>query len=433
MNKIREFTEQEAERYVKNHGLFPADAKLSIRTLASGSDDTEGLVNLIYQIKDTHTGKSLIFKQVMPYVLALMKHEGVMRPTARGRTAKEVRAMVLMNVIYPGITPEVYFQDTEQGIICMEDLSHLRNMRFQLTDRQQFPDFGIQIGAFLAEMLFFTSDLYLDAQTKRQWEQLFDAQEAKELLLDLLFQESCALFDSHRPFEAGARETHQRIASNRKLKAMVHDMGTRFYEGKQCICHTDLHTGNIMIAPGETRLIDCEYGGYSAFFGDLGRIAGSFIVNYVSWLGTPEIPYESRLCMQQYDLDIIRGLFHGCLETLRQLFTKYRPKRPALRRIDPETYFMSFFYDSIRCAAVTAACRTPSDWTQPCDLARIKNTELMGLVQKRALEIAEYTLEHGENFRSIENFCGFIQCCAGVNVQKEISRQRSTSGKCPFL
>jgi len=59
MNKIREFTEQEAERYVKNHGLFPADAKLSIRTLASGSDDTEGLVNLIYQIKDTHTDFSL--------------------------------------------------------------------------------------------------------------------------------------------------------------------------------------------------------------------------------------------------------------------------------------------------------------------------------------------------------------------------------------
>ena len=65
MDKIREFTELETERYVKKHGLFPADAKLNIRNIASGSKETEGLVNLIYQVRDVHTGKSLIFKQFM--------------------------------------------------------------------------------------------------------------------------------------------------------------------------------------------------------------------------------------------------------------------------------------------------------------------------------------------------------------------------------
>lgn len=417
MDRFREFTEQETERYVKKHGLFPADAKLNIRNIASGRDDTEGLVNLIYQVKDVHTEKTLIFKQVMPYVLALMKHEGVLRPTGKGRTIKEVRSMILMDVIYSGITPKVYFQDTERGIICMEDVSHLKNMRFQLADLQQFPDFGTRIGAFLAEMLFFTSDLYLDPQTKQQWEQLFDAQEAKKLLLALLFQENCALFDTSRSFEKAARETHLRIAGNQKLKALVYDMGRRFYEGKQCICHTDLHTGNIMIAPGEVRLIDCEYGGYSAFFAEIGRIAGSFIVNYFSWLGVPEAAYASRLKMQQYDLDMIRDLFEGCLEMLRRLFAKYGSTRPALRKIDPEEYFKSFFYDSVRCAALTAACRTPTDWARPCEIARIRSADALGLVQKRALEIAEYTLEHAKEFCSIEDFCRLIQCCAGIDAQ----------------
>lgn len=417
MDRIREFTEQETERYVKQHGLFPMDAKLNIRNIASGRDDAEGLVNLIYQVKDVRTERTLIFKQVMPYVLALMKHSGVMRPTAKGRTTQEVRAMVLMDVFWSGITPKVYFQDEEQGIICMEDVSHLKNMRYQLAERQQFPDFGIRVGTFLAELLFFTSDLYLDSGTKRQWEQIFNAQGAKKLLLELLFQESCALFDTNRKFEGAAREIHQRIAANQKLKALVHDMGTRFYNEKQCICHTDLHTGNIMIDSGEIRFIDCEYGGYSAFFGDLGRIAGSFIVNYVSWLGMPEIPYEQRINMQQYDLDMIRDLFASCLETLRILFKKYRPKRPALRKIEPEAYFMSFFYDSVRCAALVAVGRTPTDWTQPYEIARIKNTDDLGLVQKRALEIAEYTLEHAEEFHGIEDFCNLIHCCAGVDVQ----------------
>lgn len=201
------------------------------------------------------------------------------------------------------------------------------------------------------------------------------------------------------------------------MKSLVYDMGKRFYEGKQCICHTDLHAGNIMIAPGETRLIDCEYGGYSAFFEDLGRITGSFIVNYVSWLGMPEVAYGSRLEMQQYDLGMIRDLFAGCLEMLKRLFKKYRPTRPALRRIAPEAYFQSFFCDSVRCAALTAACRTPTDWTRPYEIARIKRAEDLGLVQKRALEIAEYTLEHAEEFRSIEDFCNLIQCCAGIDVQ----------------
>ena len=158
MDKVREFTEREVEHYVKKHGLFPEDAKLNIRNIVSGREDTEGLVNLIYRVEDVQSGKTLIFKQVMPYVLALLKHEGVLRPTGKGRTAKEVQAMVLMDVIYSGITPKVYFQDTSQGIICMEDLSHLKNMRFQLADMQKFPDFGIRIGAFLAEMLFFNSD-----------------------------------------------------------------------------------------------------------------------------------------------------------------------------------------------------------------------------------------------------------------------------------
>ncbi len=50
MDKVREFTEQEAERYVKVHGLFPTDARLCVRNLASTEGHTEGLVNLIYQI-----------------------------------------------------------------------------------------------------------------------------------------------------------------------------------------------------------------------------------------------------------------------------------------------------------------------------------------------------------------------------------------------
>ena len=121
--------------------------------------------------------------------------------------------------------------------------------------------------------------------------------------------------------------------------------------------------------------------------------------------------------MQQYDLDMIRDLFNSCRETLRILFKKYRPKRPMLRKIEPDTYFKSFYYDSIRCAAIVAAGRTPTGWTQPYEIARIKNADDLGLVQKRALELAEYTLEHAEEFCRIEDFCSLIQCCAGVDVQ----------------
>ena len=78
---------------------------------------------------------------------------------------------------------------------------------------------------------------------------------------------------------------------------------------------------------------------------------------------------------------------------------------------------MSFFYDSIRCAALTAACRTPTDWTRPCEIARIKRSEDLGLVQKRALEIAEFTLAHAEEFQTIEDFCQRIHCCAGIDAQ----------------
>ena len=51
-----------------------------------------------------------------------------------------------------------------------------------------------------------------------------------------------------------------------------------------------------------------------------------------------------------------------------------------------------------------------------CDLKRIEKREL-GFIQKRSLEIAEYTLLMTDTFHNIDEFNAFLRCCAGIGQQ----------------
>ena len=174
-----------------------------------------------------------------------------------------------------------------------------------------------------------------------------------------------------------------------------------------------------MIDDKEFKIIDFEFAGYGPAFMDLGKMTGSFILNYVSWLGVPDEPLDKRLAMQKYALDMIKDLYNGYLATLKNLFAKYSGtvKGLGIRSEDPERLYKHVFYDALRLGILSAAPRLPDFWTKTAEIERITDKKFLGLTQKRFLEIAEYVLIQAENFNNIEDFCELVHCCAGVDVQ----------------
>lgn len=168
----RTLSEQEAVEYARSiPNLFPQDAQLVSREIGDGN------LNFVFRIQDEGpSGKSIIFKQALPYVRVI----GDSWPLTLDRARIESEALLLENELYPGSVPEVYHHDNELALIVMEDLSKYQIMRKGLVERKRYPNFAKQIGTFLARTLFLTSDLALSPVEKS----------GKPLLLQIL---NCAI------------------------------------------------------------------------------------------------------------------------------------------------------------------------------------------------------------------------------------------------
>src|SRR6202043_281670 len=68
------------------------------------------------------------------------------------------------------------------------------------------------------------------------------------------------------------------------LKAAAARLGQQFLNNPQALIHGDLHSGSIMVADGDSRVIDPEF----AFYGPIGFDLGAFFGNLLlSWYSQP--------------------------------------------------------------------------------------------------------------------------------------------------
>ena len=73
----------------------------------------------------------------------------------------ETQALLKQNELAPGLVPAVYHRDAENGARRYGIPGEHQVMRKPLVARKVFPKFAGHISTFLANTLFFTSDLYL--------------------------------------------------------------------------------------------------------------------------------------------------------------------------------------------------------------------------------------------------------------------------------
>lgn len=400
--------------YLIQKKIFPENALLSVIDLHEEVENIEGYVNLIFAVRDLNTNCSVVVKQLLPYIRAFKEADGSDHPVLMERLRTEIAVLTFMGTLYEDITPEIYLFDEAAGVIVMEDLMDLELLRFELTAGITYPDVGKKMGIFLALLFFHTSDLLMTGRRLEGVKHFFYNDESKRLY-DIFFV-SNALICAEKPLEPEAEETRHRILDNEKIQTLMHGLSYKYLNNDECLLHNDLHSSNIMVGPGKVKIIDTEFSGYGPKAIDIGRLTGSMIINYVSWLGYKGMAREKRMAMQAYDLDFMADLYHSFNRTMEKLWEENREVSYRLKVLNCKDVCDDIFQDALQYAVISLVTRISSDIALTCDLKRMKKSDL-GFIQKRSLEIAEYTLLMTDTFHNIDEFNEFLRCCAAIERQ----------------
>lgn len=259
-------TEEQAIIYAKNLNLFSNDAQLTCSEIGDGN------LNYVFHIKDLRSGKGIILKQALPYA----KVVGESWPLTLKRALIEANALKKHGEFAAGLVPEVYAIDEELAITVMEDLSRLTISREGLIGLESYPKLATDIGKYLAQTLFHTSDFALHPFEKKKLVSEFSNPELCKITEDLIFTDP--FFDQEtNDFEPSLRAEVEAIWNNELLKLEVAKLKKSFLTEAEALLHGDLHTGSIFASETETKVIDPEF----AFYGPIGFDVGLFLANLI--------------------------------------------------------------------------------------------------------------------------------------------------------
>lgn len=230
----------------------------------------DGNLNLVFIVRGVKG--AVCAKQALPYVRLV----GESWPLPLSRAHFEHLALVEETKAAPQYLPELYHYDALMALTVMEFLSPHIILRKGLVRGIQYPKMAEDLGKFLAHTLFKTSDLYLDAKTKKAKIADYLTNTAMcQISEDLIFDEPYFDAELNRHTSPQLDDIAAAFKQDTALKLAVQEMKWKFQNNAEALLHGDLHTGSVMVTESDTRVIDPEF----AFFGPIGFDVGAVLAN----------------------------------------------------------------------------------------------------------------------------------------------------------
>ena len=278
--------------------IFAADAIIEAKEVGDGN------LNLVFILENKRNpAQALILKQALPY----LRVAGDSWPLTRERMRFETQALLKYNELAPGLVPLVFDHDEEMSTVTMEFLRGHEIMRKPLVARQRFPLFVEHISTFLAQTLFFTSDLYLTGVQKKELQAKYINPHLNKIQEDFVFTNPF-MESPENNWNPLIEAEVQAVRQNAALKLAIAEMKESYMSRAQALIHSDLHTGSIMLNATDTRVIDPEFAFYGPMGFDVGAVIENLILNYVSHYAHTPDPAE-RASYQAYLLETVRGIW----------------------------------------------------------------------------------------------------------------------------
>ncbi|MEZ4711410.1 MAG: S-methyl-5-thioribose kinase [Caldilineaceae bacterium] len=375
----------------------------------------DGNLNTVYILEsDAQPGQGIVIKQALPYLRVL----GEDWKLTRERIRYETESLRLYNQYAPGLAPAIYDYDEEMSLVGMEYLSQHLIMRKALAERQELPLFADHISTFMANTLFFTSDLYLTGLEKKELQARFINPHLCKIQEDFVFTNP--LMDSpENQWNPLVDDEVQRVRANGALKIAAAQMKERYMTHAQALIHSDLHTGSIMLNPGDTRVIDSEF----AFCGPMGFDVGALLENLI------------LACLSHYghtdDPDVRAAYQDYLLQMVQDVWTQFAAKFDALwlennrGELAPNAYWdwpggqeafadfrRQYILGILRDVAGFGGCKflrrmmgVVSVW----DISSIEDATKRAIAERKAIRIGARWLLERDNITSIGELVGIVR------------------------
>lgn len=275
MSQYRTFTAADAVEYARQFGGVENPA-----SLVESQEIGDGNLNLVFKIFDDRGVSRVIVKQALPYVRCV----GESWPLTLDRARIEAEVLQIHGKYCPQHTVKILHYDPVLAVMVMEDLSSHAIWRGEQVKGIDYPQAASQLGEYLAQTLFHTSDFYQHPHQKKADVIRFTNPELCEMTEELFFNE---------PYELHERNGYPRaleplvatLRNDDELRLKVAGLKHRFLSNAEALLHGDVHSGSIFVAEGSLKVIDAEFGYYGPIGFDVGSSLGNLLVNYCALPG----------------------------------------------------------------------------------------------------------------------------------------------------
>lgn len=398
MSTYHPLTEQEAINIARNiEQFFPADASLSCKEIGDGN------LNLVFHITDSVSGKSLIMKQALPYA----KVVGESWPLTLDRARIESEKLMLEGKLAPGLVPQVYQYDPVLSLTVMEDLSDHVIMRRGLIEGNEYPLFAGHISTFLANTLFFTSDLGMNQQEKKLQVKNFINPELCKITEDLIFDDPYTVSDNNN-IEAAIEDAAAALRSNDALHLEVAILREKFLTKAEALLHGDLHTGSIFIKKDSTKVIDPEFAFYGPMGFDIGAIIANLLLNYAGQAFWTKDDAD-REAFRNELLNTIVSIWEQFHDKFLALWEAHGVDRLANEAKGYKEYYMKHVLQDTIGFAGAKMIRRIVGLAHVADIDRIEDAAIRNAAQRQALNIGTELIVRNRSIQSIHELIDIVK------------------------
>lgn len=270
MSLYRTFTADDAVEYARQYGGVSQP-----QTLVAAEEIGDGNLNLVFKIKDEAGVSRVIVKQALPYVRCV----GESWPLTLDRARIEAETLLTHARFCPQHAVTVLYHDPELAVMVQEDLSDHRIWRSELVNGADYPQAAAQLGEYLAQTLFHTSDFHQHPHEKKAAVSQFTNPELCQITEDLFFTDPYIDHERNQ-FDAALTPDVQALRDDKALKLAVAGLKHGFLSKAEALLHGDIHSGSIFVAEGRLKAIDAEFGFYGPIGFDVGTAIGNLLLNY---------------------------------------------------------------------------------------------------------------------------------------------------------
>jgi 5-methylthioribose kinase len=372
------------------------------------SEVGDGNLNLVFIVEGPEG--SVCVKQALPY----LRVAGPSWPIPLERAFFEHSYYVAVAPFVGKLIPKIYHHDSDLYCTVMERLSPHIIVRHGLIAGRRYPNLAHDMGEYVARASFFTSDLAWPFERKMDGIARFAGNKAlMRITVDLIFRDPYIADGRNRHTSPQLDEVAAALRRDGPLKAAVARFGQQFLNQTQSLIHGDLHSGSVMVAEDDTRVIDPEF----AFYGPIGFDLGAFFGNLLlSWYSQPghATSTDDRLAYQDWILDQAKTFWETFRSRFLALWAAHAkgdawpvamfsaPEDTAALDSARNAFLNSLFADMLGFAACKMIRRILG-FAHVIDFDRIQDPALRGRCEAKALALAHLLLTRPEQFRSVDH------------------------------